>query len=355
MIEYLEGYIRTLKGEDPAIYETFNRIYEVGCSQGSLKVTGGLEERFDKKFIESVKEQEIIRVYNRWTGEGALFNSFRLKKPVMDRGSAKKILMELLRGDAMCDFCMPELYTPEDDFGRVRSRHSITASNIAKYDAWSGLLIFRKHNPLDFSFEELSDYLSTASKWFKMAEKSSGFRFPFIVWNCMPRAGASQIHGHMQLLLGERPYGKVSFLEEVSRRYLETYGSSYHDDVFRVHSAIGLGAEYGGVSVYASITPVKEREINITFKSEFDRDNELQRCLFKILRCLIDEAGVHSFNLSMHPFNRDVNIPGIIRIVDRGNIASKSSDIGGMELFGSAVIGSDPYIIFDRIKGVLDA
>ncbi|MBE2899626.1 hypothetical protein DNK57_02115 [Methanothermobacter thermautotrophicus] len=355
MMEDLEEYIGALKVRCPSIYEAFNRIYEVGCSHGSLKVTGGLEKRFDKNFIESVKEQKIIRVYNRWTGEGALFNSFRLKKPVMDHGDAKKILKELLRDDARCDFCMPELYTPEDDFGRVRGQHSITASNIAKYDAWSGLLIFRKHNPLDFSFEELSDYLSTASKWFELAAKSSGFRFPFIVWNCMPRAGASQIHGHMQLLLGERPYGKVSFLEEASRRYLETYGSSYQDDVFRVHSAIGLGAEYGDVSVYASITPVKEREINITFKSEFGGDRKLQMCLFKILRCLIDEAGVCSFNLSIHPFNQDMNIPGIIRIVDRGSITSKSSDIGGMELFGSSVIGSDPYMIFDKIKGVLDA
>ncbi|MCG2829258.1 hypothetical protein [Methanothermobacter sp. K4] len=355
MITHLKDHLLDLKTEQKDIYEIFNRIYDFGCDEGHLKVSESLKERFGIKFIESAENQRIISIYNRWTGEGSLFNSMRLKKPAMDTESARRVLDELIEDKKRCDFCRPELYTPEDDFGRVVGRHSITASNIAKYDAWSGLLIFRKHDPLDFTLEEFSDYLITASKWFKMAEKSSGLHFPFMVWNCLPRAGASQIHGHMQLLLGRRPYARIAFLDDVSRRYRKRYGSSYHDDVFSVHHALGLGVESGGAFIYASITPLKEKEIIMTFKTDAFRNSDLQNYLFKILRCLIDECGVYSFNLSMHPFNAEMEIPGIIRIVDRGNIASASSDMGGMELFGSSVIGSDPYIIFDRLKGALDA
>jgi len=355
MITHLKDHLLDLKREQKDLYEIFNRIYDVECAEGHLKVSESLKERFGTKFIESAENQRIISTYNRWTGEGSLFNSMRLKKPAMDTEPVRKVLDKLIEDKKRCDFCKPELYTPEDDFGRVVGKHSITASNIAKYDAWSGLLIFRKHDPLDFTLEEFSDYIMTASEWFKMAEKSSGFHFPFMVWNCLPRAGASQIHGHMQLLLGRRPYARIAFLDDVSSRYRERYGSSYPDDVFSVHHALGLGAESGEACVYASITPLKEKEIIITFKTDVSRDSDLQNHLFKILRCLIDECGVYSFNLAMHPFNAEMEIPGLIRIIDRGNIASASSDMGGMELFGSSVIGSDPYIIFNRIKGALDA
>ena len=39
-------------------------------------------------------------------------------------------------------FCTPEEMTPADVFGRVRGSHSTTASNVAKYDGFHGLVVF---------------------------------------------------------------------------------------------------------------------------------------------------------------------------------------------------------------------
>ncbi len=354
MITSIKEYLEALKDEYPRLHRTFKVIYEVTSSEGSLKIPEEMLNLFDAAFLESARKQRVISIYNKWTGEGALFNSMRLRKPVHHHTRGDDHL-KMLMDTSGCDFCSPETRTPEDVFGRIRGEHSITASNIAKYDAWSGLLIFKNHNPLQFNLNELSDYLKTSSRWFKEAEAVSGFNYPLIIWNCLPRAGASQVHGHMQLLLGQRPYARIGLLDRVAGIYRARYGSSYHEDVFRVHEALGLGIEYGDKGVYASITPVKEREINLIFRSDYSDDLTLQRLLFKILRYLIDVKDVCSFNLMLHPVNGAMEIPGIIRIVDRGPISSMSSDIGGMELFGSSIIGEDPYRLMDELRGVLDA
>ena len=97
---------------------------------------------------------------------------------------------------------VPETYTPKDLFGRVKGINSVTAANIAKYDVYSSLVIFKKHNPLEFNLEEFSDYIDTSFKWFEMVfNRDKNFQFPFFVWNCLPRAGASLIHGHAQILI----------------------------------------------------------------------------------------------------------------------------------------------------------
>jgi ATP adenylyltransferase/5',5'''-P-1,P-4-tetraphosphate phosphorylase II len=43
--------------------------------------------------------------------------------------------------------------------------------------------------------------LSAAAEWFCLASKESpDAKWPLFLWNCLPRAGASQFHGHAQVL-----------------------------------------------------------------------------------------------------------------------------------------------------------
>ena len=135
-----------------------------------------------------VTTQIIVRTFNLWTGEGALFNELRAGRPgqasTLSAEKRQRLLARVREAEKDCDFCHPVTATPEDLFGRVEGKHCITASNIAKYDAYSGLVIFGQHNPLEFNREQLSDYIEVALRWYRRAhERENDFRYPFFGWN----------------------------------------------------------------------------------------------------------------------------------------------------------------------------
>jgi galactose-1-phosphate uridylyltransferase len=62
------------------------------------------------------------------------------------------------------------------------------------------VVLFKHHQPLQFSQEQLSDLLDASWLWFQASHKLQPLADqPFLLWNCLPRAGASQYHGHAQV------------------------------------------------------------------------------------------------------------------------------------------------------------
>ncbi len=112
---------------------------------------------------------------------------------------------------------------------RIETKGVVTASNLFKYcGPEHGLLLFKRHNPLQFTASEVAELLHCASQWFTSAaiphihtglgasssavsrlaaSTASGggcsALFPLLLWNCMPRAGASQFHGHAQVAMSQ--------------------------------------------------------------------------------------------------------------------------------------------------------
>jgi len=369
----LENKINDLKKVDKESYKLFDRIYSYYCNFGTLKIIptikpivlkyfgkrdidGQLISKEDEVF-ENVRKQRIVNIFNEWTGQGTLYNSLRSKRPGMNSEPSeerKKLEQLIQNSEEGCDFCNPEKRTPEDVFGRVQGKYSITAANIAKYDVWSSLVIFKKHNPLEFNLKEFSDYINTAFQWFDMVLKENeDYKFPFFVWNCLPRAGASQVHGHAQILMTrDRSYAKVESLKRVIEEYKKETKSDYFKDLYKVHKSLGLSHKSGEVKLFASITPIKEKEIIVISPGPPSTMDQTKKIVFNILRCFIDVFGVESFNMSISCplLNRVNDPPYIIQIVDRGNIFKSTADIGGMELFGSTVVADDPYMIIKKLK-----
>lgn len=377
----LEDKLNSLKTEDKESYKIFKRIYSVYSGTGTMKIPPGLKNKVvgyfstkdesgnptetHKQVLHKLENQKIVKTFNRWTGEGALFNCMRTNRPGMgkeDLKNQKNKLSQLINeSQKNCDFCQPDQYTPEDVFGRIKGKHSITASNIAKYDVWSSLVIFKNHDPLKFTLEELSDYIDTGFHWFdKVFQTDETYKCPFFVWNCLYKAGASQIHGHAQILMGKDiPYAKVEVLKKAQSNYQKRYHEKSHkgldphyfQDLYQAHHALGLGYTVDGVSLYASITPAKEKEITILLPESPSTHKNSKKVIFNILRCFIDVLGVHSYNLSIYcpPRDREYDFPYLIKIVDRGSIFRPPADMGGMELFGSTVVADDPYEIIHHI------
>ena len=155
------------------------------------------------------------------------------------------------------------------------------------------------------------------------------------------------MHGHAQMTMGRHVhYGKIEHLRLSASRFKEQYGSPYFNDLFETHKALGLGFERGDLRVMAHLTPTKEREVLIMGHQVNDL---MKDTIYQALRCFRDGMGVTSFNLVMYmppfvPTHEDwTDFPIIVRLVDRGDHASKTSDMGAMELYASTVVSSDPF------------
>jgi hypothetical protein len=339
----------------------FQRIFHLSVVNGRLcapqTMYPWIEEHFGS--VKEVEEQRVVKVTNVITFEGALFNRLRGRRPIEvedgidigDRVLEEEDHPSCLLQDAMSN-------TPEDTFGRVAGESCITASNIAKYDAFHGLVVFQEHNPLRFSREVIIDYLETGWRWAEKAhELDSSAKYYFFMWNCLWKAGASVVHGHAQVLLShDTHYAKIEGLRRASLRYRAEYGSNYFEDLYRVHFSLGLGLEREGVRIISYLSPIKDKEVILLGQH---LDFSLKARIYEVLACLRDQMHVTSFNLALAtpPLSQTeedwTEFPVLVRIVDRGDLKSAASDMGAMELYASSVISSDPFEVAGLLKQCL--
>jgi len=348
-----------------------DRIFDIRAAEGRLIYPDSPEIMKRLGEADQVKRQKIIKVTNLITWESSLFNELRSRRPFQSRDYVE--LEEELRRREACHFCIPKAYyvTPGDVFigdpqhekdvsyrGRIQKETCFSASNFSKYDGYHGLVIFKDHDP--FSFEDIRDYIDCALQWAGMAhENDREAIYFFLLWNCLWKAGGSIIHGHIQMSLSKGlHYGRVEQL----LRAANGYEGDYFGDLFRIHELLGLGIRTRGVEVMAYLTPIKEKE-TLLLAQDLDKMVEI---LPMVLRCLYDKLGVRSFNLALiaapHAVFPDVEeaeekrwegFPFIVRIVDRGDLANRTADMGAMELYASSVISTDPYQVMEELKQAL--
>ena len=277
----------------------FDRIFHVSTTVGQLDPPETMRQWIEGYFgsVEVVKSQRIVKITNLVTMEGSLFNELRASRPMEAKASSD--LEETIMSNLGDPFCKPLEGTPADSFGRVQGKHSITASNIAKYDGFHGVVVFDEHNPLVFSSEEVSDYLDTALAWaHKAHDVDREARYFFFMWNCLWKSGASILHGHAQITLSrDLHYAKVEHLRRSALRYQETHGVNYFDDLYTAHKALGLTLENGHTRILAYLTPIKEKEV-LLISEELDQD--LKDSVYKVLRGFVERLGVQSFNLALY-------------------------------------------------------
>jgi hypothetical protein len=236
----------------------------------------------------------------------------------------------------------------------VSGRLNVTGSNIAKYDAWHSLVVFHEHDPLAFTRESLVDTLQTAREWFSRAHASDPAAiYPLFVWNCLWRSGSSVVHGHAQMTLArDLAYGKIERLRRVAALYRTQYGTNYFDDLYRVHCALGLAWSGAGVRAFASLTPIKEREV-LMLSGGFDET--LANAIYHGLHTYVSQLGVTSFNVAIYllPLEPDeewAGFPILAHLVDRGDLASSTCDFGAVELYAASVVSADPFAVAKAMR-----
>lgn len=345
--------VKSLPSQEQAL---FGRIYQVITTTGTLVPPPSMNEWIEHQFgsPEAVRCQRIVRITNLITMQETIFNGLRSMRPIETLGKASE-LDETVIQNSGDPFCHPERSTPEDVFGRIRGKHCVTASSIAKIDGFHGLIIFDQHNPLIFSRESISDYIDTGLAWARtMHQANSQAKYFLLVWNCLWRSGASIVHGHAQVTMASgMHYAKIEHLRRVALNYQELYGSNYFEDLCRVHSALGLAVEMGTTQVLAYLTPIAKDEVLLLSK---ELDQHLRDSIYEVLWRFTHLLEVRSFNMVLYmtpigPVEENwEHFPVIVRLVDRGDLGSKTCDLNGMHLYASAVTSSDPFELASVLK-----
>jgi hypothetical protein len=243
--------------------------------------------------------------------------------------------------------------TPKDVFGRVLGKHCITASNVAKYEALHGLVVAEDPDPLSFTEEETVDRFQTAMRWLAEAHAhDEEALYPVVAWNCLWKAGASLVHAHLQMVLGRGThYAAVEKLKAASDAYRKRHRKDYFAELVQTHKDLGLGTRKDGVNVFASVTPRKEMEVVMLAPAA---DAKLFSAIHRVARAFIDGLGVESFNVAvlLPPLDSSwKGFPVVARIVDRGALSAKTTDVAFMELYlDQNVVSSDPVKVWDAIS-----
>lgn len=334
--------------------QCFHNLFEVIPGTGVLRVPPEMSAWVAARFgaVAKVEHQRTIRVINRWTFEESLFNGLREDRPMLSEPVDLEAEIASSVGDA---FCHAEQQTPEDVFGRVRGRTVVTGSNIAKYEAWSAVIVFDEHNPLHITAGGVEDTFSTAMAWCqRVREVDPGACFPFVLWNCLWPAGASVVHGHAQVALArQRHYARVERWRLAGRQYREAFQRPYFEDFFDAHRAIGLGFESANVRVLAHLTPLKENEIVLLGSA---LSSELSHAVYLALVALTQHLGARSFSLALYhppldsPSPDWSEFPVVVRLLERRHPGVRTSDIGALELFAASAVSSDPFVLAGALR-----
>jgi len=352
-IDNLEALVAALPAGQRAGFE---RIFHLNVTSGEVvppaAMYGWLSDQFGS--VDAVRRQRIVKVTNKVILAGALFNELRARRPI-EAPPGGDDLAATIEGSAGGPFCHPWERTPADVLGRIEGEHAVTASNVAKYDGWHAVVIFDEHDPLRFSAERVADYVDTAQRWAQVVHETDPEAcYPFFLWNCLWRSGASILHGHAQMAVTKgMHYAQVEGWRQAALRYRAAHGADYFSDLVDVHRSLGLAMEHGSATILPSLTPFKEKETMIVGAH---LDGDLKSALYRVLRAFVERLGVQSFNVGLYqPPLVEVaedwaGFPHIFRIIDRGNLQSKTSDVGAMEFYAQSVVATDPFRVADALR-----
>ncbi len=91
--------------------------------------------------------------------------------------------------------------------------------------------------------------------WFKKINKLDLMaKYPEMIWDSMPKAGASQVHPHLQVSMGSTNYyGGMRRWLDAAMRYTNTHQRNFFDDFILIHKALGLTYKVNNVYVIANL------------------------------------------------------------------------------------------------------
>jgi len=104
----------------------------------------------------------------------------------------------------------------------------------------------------------------------------------------------------------------------------------------------------------AYLAPIKERELLVVGRPGEDEAALAPAIARGVERLRAEGVVAHNMGVYLPPLSPDASdwsrFPPVARIVDRGDPANRTSDIGAMELYAASVIASDPFRLANALR-----
>jgi hypothetical protein len=309
---------------------------------------------------DAVENQVISIVRDRFTGHEAIINSVRARRKAGAGGpAAPPSAASPVCAPAHCRWCrqwgvrQAELWA--DEWAQVLSADGRigTRPNWARQSTVNGLAFGdeKMHHLDSLAESEFVGLFETGERYLTAARGvRPAIRFAVLFLNGGPRSASSVEHAHIQIVAREDRH--FAYPELIAARC----PIDYWQRLFAAHEQAGLTVREGECAGWVSLAPVKERDF-----TALSRDvPQGARFMYRIWRDLARQ-GTRNFSLAAilspgHVAGRDApqrfsRWPNVVwRFVDRGDPAVSHGDIGTMELFGSAVIASDPFTVAGLLR-----
>jgi hypothetical protein len=328
--------------------EIFNIIFEIREGEARIEIPDKSKEIVERYGpLEIFKKQKIIRIKNLISGEETVYNEVRCRRPVVKSNisSIQKLIEE---SEKHCVFCQDK--TVKDLVGEIVKDTCYTRGNLAAYDIYNSMVICKWHNYLKVTKQLVSDYLDAADEWWKRVyEIDHRAKYPSLGWNFGPKAGASQIHGHIQLISSYWPDRAAKERFEYSLRYKEKFKRDYWEDLCNIHEELGIGLKCGDAKILAILTPQLDKELMIISRNL----QGLKEPIYYCVKLYIEKGEDFNLALSVPPFeNLWEDFPYIVGIQSKGNPESLTANSGVREtsLVKVPIISTDPFQLANELK-----
>ena len=255
-----------------------------------------------------------------------------------------------------CPFCPQKAETSTPRFpadlvreGVLRVGEARTFPSLFAHSEFNAVTVITNSHyvrPRELTTEILSDALEASVRYLLLVyEKNSRVKYGGVLVNCLPPAGSTMMHPHMQTLASDQPFNMLTEVDVKAREYWNANGSSYWKDLIaeeKRRKERYLGSL--GVSDWiAAYSPTGSDEawgvacdISDLTRTSRSTLSSLADGLSRVLR-FYDDQGIRSFNVVVFssPFGSESPHGSVIlKIASRYGFQSHNvNDIWGLRYF----------------------
>ena len=302
-------------------------------------------------------EQVVEHRRDPLTGRGSVVLRGRREYVKRYYQTDEKLLDETAqRTRESCPFCpekagkstpkFPAELVPEGNIqvGEARTFPSLFAHS--EFNAVTVITNSHYLRPKDFTTRLLADALEASTRYLRVVhEKNPQARYGAVLMNCLPPAGSTVVHPHMQALASDHAFDMLAEVDMKARQYWNAHGSNCWKDLVneektRIDRYLGPLGESNWIMAYS---PTGSDEAWGIASDSADLTNisrsalsDLADGLSRVMKCY-DELGIRSFNAVVFssPFGEaSPHMAVVLKVASRyGFQAQNVNDIWGLRYF----------------------